>query len=438
MGGLSDMKKNYERFQGWNIIILSTLIMTFVGNFQSNVHTVANGIMMASPENTISKVTHGFVWTVVIAAGVVLGPLAGYLSDKYGAKVLYIVGSVVSIIGGLAIVRFQPNNGFVYVLNCGIVYSIAFMFTGSVTGQTLVNNWLFKLRGRASAIINTGTVFAGVVTPIIANAIIKKSGGDWKAAYYFYGITSIVGLGMALFLINKPSDIGQYPDNDPNSLTQGESDVKITYKVYKNVNVKTQYTLASALKTPLFWVLLLVFIGLQALSSYLMSPGTLMFLEAGFDMTQISPVLSFRQIIRLIFLILMMKYMDRIEPLKLLGIICGCTALGYFLSANLHSYWQVFAFYAVGSIANSTCLSMPGIILGNIYGYKNVGKIYGFVYAVAALVSSPLSTLNGVIRQNSGSYMLASYIHGVIGVAAVLVIFAALFLLKKEKARMSA
>ena len=33
------MKKTYEKFQGWNIVVLSALIMTFVGNFQSNVHT---------------------------------------------------------------------------------------------------------------------------------------------------------------------------------------------------------------------------------------------------------------------------------------------------------------------------------------------------------------------------------------------------------------
>lgn len=432
------MKKTYEKFQGWNIVILSALIMTFVGNFQSNVHTVANGIMMASPENTISQVTHGFVWTVVIGAGVVLGPIAGYLSDRFGAKALYIFGSAMSVLGGLVLVQFQANNGFIYVLNCGIVYSMAFMFTGSVTGQTLVNNWLFKLRGRASAIINTGTVFAGVVTPIIANAIIRRAGGDWKSAYYFYGITSIVGVVLSLFLINKPSDIGQYPDGDSDALLQGEETKKISYKVYKNVDPTKQYTLANAMRTPFFWVLVLVFIGLQALSSYLMSPGTLMFLEAGFDMAQISPVLSVRQIIRLVFLVLMMRYMDRIEPLKLLGIICVCTALGYFLSADLHSYWQVFAFYAVGSIANSTCLSMPGIILGNIYGYKNVGKIYGFTYAIAGLVSSPLSTLNGVIRQNTGNYMLANYLHAGIGVLTVFLIVVSLYMLKKEKAKMTA
>ena len=430
------MKREYKKFQGWNIVILAALIMTFVGNFQSNVHTVANGIMMDSPENTISQVTHGFVWTVTIGAGVVLGPLAGYLTDKFGAKMLYLAGSILSVIGGLVLVRFQPNNGFIYILNCGVVYSIAFMFTGSVTGQTLVNNWLFKFRGRAAMIINTGTVFAGVVTPIIANKIIDMSGGNWQSAYYFYGITSIVGIFLSLFLINRPSDIGQFPDGDPNStLASTEKAREVTYKVYKNVGDDTQFTLRGAMKTPIFWVLVVVFIGLQALSSYLMSPGTLMFLEAGFEMSQISPVLSIRQGIRLIFLFLMMRYMDRIEPLKLLGIICGVTAVGYALSADLHSYWQVFVFYAVGSIANSTCLAMPGVILGNIFGYKNVGKIYGFIYAAAGLISSPLSTINGVIRESTGTYSIANYLHAGIGAITVVLIVVSLFMLKKFNER---
>lgn len=430
--------KTKKKFQGWTIVILATVIMTLVGNFQSNVHTVANALMMASPENTISSVTHGFVWTVVIGAGVVLAPLAGTISDKFGPKILYITGAIVSVFGGLVLVRFQPNNGFIYILNCGVLYSIAFMFTGSVTGATLVNNWMYKYRGTSNSIINTGTVFAGVVTPIIANAIIDRAGGDWQAAYTFYGITSAVGLVLCFLLINKPSDVGQYPDNNPNAVVPSGSENAVTYKVFKNTDERTQYTLKDALKSPLFIVLLLVFVGLQALSSYLMSPGAIKFLQAGFEMSQISVVLSVRQLIRLVFLALMMKYLDRIEPLKLLAIICGVVAFGYFASSSLEHLWQVYLFYAVGSIANSTCLSIPGVIICNIFGHKHLGKLYGFTYAFAGLVSAPLSTIVGVIRENTGSYVIADYLHAAIGVATVILIAVSLKLLKTEKEKMAA
>lgn len=74
------------------------------------------------------------------------------------------------------------------------------MFTRFRHRADSVNNWLFKLRGGTSALINTGTVFAGVViADHRANAIFNRAGGDWKAAYYFMAQTSIVGVVMALF-----------------------------------------------------------------------------------------------------------------------------------------------------------------------------------------------------------------------------------------------
>lgn len=428
--------KEKKAFKGWIIVVLATVIMTLVGNFQSNVHTVANAIMMASPENTISSVTHGFVWTVVIGMGVVMAPLAGVLADKYGPKILYMIGAVLSAIGGLVLVKFQPNNGFIYVLNCGVIYSIAFMFTGSVTAAKLVNGWIYKQRGTANSIINSGTVFAGVVTPIIANAIIQKAGGNWQSAYYFYGITSIVGFICCFFLINKPSDIGQYPDNNPNSVLTDEAH-KVTYKVYKNTSPETQYEFKDVIKMPFFWVLLIVFTGLQALSSYLMSPGAVKFLRAGFEMSQVSVVLSVRQVVRLVFLLFMMKYSDQIEPLKLLAIICGAVAVSYLASSSLQHLWQIYVFYFAGSIANSTCLFLPGVILCNIFGNKNLGKIFGFSYAFAALVSSPLSTIVGVIYEKTGSYISADYLHAAIGAVTVVLIIVALGFLKKEKEKMT-
>ena len=49
-----------------------------------------------------------------------------------------------------------------------------------------------------------------------------------------------------------------------------------------------------------------------------MNPGSLLFVQAGFAMETVSTVLSIGQIIRLAFLAFLMRYLDRIEPMKLL------------------------------------------------------------------------------------------------------------------------
>ena len=243
---------------------------------------------------------------------------------------------------------------------------------------------------------------------------------------------------LSFFIINKPSDVGQYQDGvDPAEEKTEEKNTadkdgrKMT--VYKNACIENHYTYAAALHTPLFWGLVLLHTLTLCLSNYIMNPGSLLFVQAGFTMETVSTVLSARQLIRLAFLAFLMRYMDRIEPVKLITFTCGLAAVCYAISANPTSYWQILAFYAGGSIVMSAQMAIPGVMLANIYGTTSFGKIYGTYLLVSSLISSLSSTISGTIAQRTGSYAAANHVWAVAGGAAVLTGILCMRLLKKER-----
>lgn len=432
-----------KRFLGWKMVILATLITTFSGNFGSNAQGVANTMMMMSPENTVSTVAYGLAWTITQIVAAIGGLVMGTMVDRFGAKKLFILGSILSILSGFVLVQFQALSSLMFLFNYGIVIALSFQCVSFVTTQSVVSNWLYKRRGTGGSIVNTGTVFAGIVTaPIVTWLINTVSGGNWKFGYYYFGAFSILGLILAFFIIDKPEKVGQYPDGiDPSEAVETvveENETKVENgRVFKNLNPANHFSFQSALRTPLFWALVILHACALCLSNFIMNPGSLLFVKAGFAMETVSTVLSIRQIIRLLFLAFLMRYLDRIEPMKLFIFTCALAAVCYVVSANPTSYWQILAFYAGGSIVMSAQMAIPGVMLANIYGTTNFGKIYGAYLMIATLLSAASPTISGKIFSSTGSYAGANYLWAIVGAVGVVAGIIAVVLFKKQTAKLA-
>lgn len=437
--------KSRKKFLGWYIVVLAALISTFSGNFGSNAQGVANTLMMTSPENTVSQVAYGLSWTITQVVAALGGLLMGGLVDKFGAKKLFIAGSILSILSGFVLVQFQAGSSLMFLFNYGFVVALSFQCVSFVTTQSVVSNWLQKRRGTGGAIVNTGTVFAGIITaPLVTWLINDVGGGNWKYGYYYFAATSVIGLILSFFIVNKPSDVGQLPDG-ASSTEQAASQVepqksankKSVVRVFKNIIPENHYTFRQALRSPLFWTLTILHACSLCLSNYIMNPGSLLFVQAGFAMETVSTVLSIRQIIRLAFLAFLMRYLDRIEPMKLLTFTCALAGICYLVSANPTSYWHILVFYAGGSIVMSAQMAIPGVMLANIFGTTNFGKIYGAYLMVATLLSAVSPTISGSIGERTGSYVIANYLWAAVAAAALVAGIVSVRLFKRETARIS-
>jgi MFS family permease len=435
--------KPAEKWAGWRVVIIAALILIFVGNFWSNATTLANTAMMSSENPIVTRSQYGLTYSINQWTSAGASLIMGFVCQKYGAKKLFITGAVLQIVGGLILVNFMggEHGAFFYTLNYGVIGALGYCLTASIPGNYINNNWLVKRRGTGSSLLNIGTVFAGVVTPPVVTALMSRFGG-WQVGYRFYGVMAIIGLVLSLFIINKPSDIGQYPDNNPDfadpakiaEITRQMKASKVS-TVYKNIQPDKQYTLAQAVKTPLFWILLVALVCTQFCATFMMNPGSVLFTEAGIPLESLSIILSLRQVFRVIFLVAMMRYFDRIEPLFITICCLVFVVIAYAIAANPTSLWQCMLFYAAGSIVMSMSLAAGGVIIGNIFGHAYFAKVWGFFVCLRAFLSGFSSTISGNLHAATGSYAAAAYLH--VGIAMVGIVFCAIALvivLKRKKA----
>lgn len=105
-----------------------------------------------------------------------LGPVLGWLFDKYGPRWLLLVGSLAHVFGLL--MASLSKEYYQILLSQGVcsAVGVAAVFLSSIG---CVSGWFDKHRGTAFGILATGSSVGGVVFPILITNLIKKASYGW-------------------------------------------------------------------------------------------------------------------------------------------------------------------------------------------------------------------------------------------------------------------
>ena len=93
-------------------------------------------------------------------------PIAGYLIDKYGPRVMTLIGATLAGVGFLLLPLASDLLSFVLIYVGVVALGINFGFHNSA--GAIVNAWFVRRRGLAFGIISVGIALGGgVMTPIV-------------------------------------------------------------------------------------------------------------------------------------------------------------------------------------------------------------------------------------------------------------------------------
>ena len=225
-----------------------------------------------------------FAFMMVIYA--LTGPFAGSCFERYGPRAVMPWGSVligIALVGGF----FINSLLHVYILT-GVFLGIGHALSGFSMHGALIPRWFSKKRGLATGMSLSGAgVGALVLIPVIAR-MIEFYG--WRAAYLIFGLTLLLVLAPASFLLlrNRAQDMGLTLDGLPSSESEEPSGCFRTER--KSTGAGEVF--AFARRDRRFWMLGLIsfFIGLG--NNTIMSQLQLYFVDAHYGMASAAIILG--------------------------------------------------------------------------------------------------------------------------------------------------
>ena len=177
----------------------------------------------------------------------ILGPLQGWLIDRYGPRPMMRIGIALFGIGFILFSRMDSITTF--------YLSFALLAFGSSLGgfmpiATTVTNWFSRRRTSAFGITMTGMGTGGMLVPIVVWSL---SAHGWRTTAFVSGLLILViGLPATQLMRHQPEDYGYLPDgakkkkplaHDADIPAVGEDDRQ------------PDFTAKQALRTPAFWFL---------------------------------------------------------------------------------------------------------------------------------------------------------------------------------------
>jgi OFA family oxalate/formate antiporter-like MFS transporter len=180
-----------------------------------------------------------FAFFIFVFTETWLVPIEGYLVDRFGPRPVVLVGGV--LIGiAWSMNAFASSLTVLYVaaalggIGAGAVY-------GTCVGNAL--KWFPDRRGLAAGLTAAGFGMGSAATIIPISMIIKSSG--YEAAFLYFGIGQGLVILVLSFLLNAP----------PRGMTAAHAHV---------VQTKVDFTWQQMLRSPVFWVLYLMFVLMAA------------------------------------------------------------------------------------------------------------------------------------------------------------------------------
>ena len=383
------MAKN-NIFYGWYIVGASLILIILDGLL-----LYSFGIFLPSLNDKFSLSEAGGSSIYALRSVVLAFSLAisGRLVDKDDPRIIIFSGCLICAVG-LLLSGFADTKlelflyfGVLIGIGDGVLY---------ITCVTLISRWFIKKRSLAIGIITTGVPLSGLFVPPLTTWLIINNG----ISNAFFGLSAFMFIAIfaSLLLRKSPSDknLKPYGAEDISSDPQNSN---LTSDNNQDWKAK------EAIKTPVFWLLYVMWlfgfltflIIITHLFNYEIHVGIPELLASGAP-----AAIGLGSIVGRIVLSGILTERIRSERVLLICFFVQGSSILILLLTNDIQYYYLFGLL-FGFFYSGWVPIFP-MLLGDFYGLKALGSIYGFFgtsFSVAA-ISGPI--LAGYLFDRTGSY----------------------------------
>ena len=354
-----------------------------------------------------SRIQLGFALSLTRVEGSISGPIAGYLTDRFGARVMVFTGLLILAAGFFLFSQVQ--NLWMFYL-AFFIMSVGNGQSGWLPMMTLMNNWFSRQRSTAMAMTMTFMGFGALIlVPAIAWAVDPDEDRlGWRLTA---GVLGMVVLASAFILPklirNRPQDYGLLPDGDRPRAGTDATAPAVRSRTARQPT-EPEFTTAQALRTPAFWFITFGHgFGSMVVLGIFSHLGLLMVEDLGFSVQQAAWIFSVYTAVSMVFQMLGGYLGDRIPKNVALFIFTAVQAGAVVLLATASSLFDFYLFAVIFGIGFGGRNPLTTAIRGEYFGRASFGKILGISTVpmnILLLISSPMA---GYMRDVQGSYETA-------------------------------
>ena len=389
----SSGKKKFPKniFYGWWIILAGLVGMTLGVGF--NFHALNAFIIPISDTFNVSIAVVATVLSVARIETALIGPLEGYLVDRFGPRTMMFIGIPIMSLG-FFLISFAPNiTIFIICFLLGVVLGSSLGLGNPIS--TSVANWWVKKRGRAFGILWLGTSLASMIVPLV-NMFIESFG--WRNAFRLMGfLVLIVGIPIACVMRHRPEQYGMLPDGDTSSDTLSKED---------NSSIKNEvsFTMMQAIRLKTFWAFAFsvsIRIGITTAVAINSFP---LVVSLGGTATQASMLFLLQGVLSAPGRLFLSWAGDNINKRYIMASSLLVMTISLFFMSRADSFTFLVFCWIPYAVVWGGLSSLPQSLRADLFGRKNFGSIQGAMSPLHSIFSVAGPIFAAAIYDSTQSY----------------------------------
>ena len=398
----------------WVIVCVAAVMRLFSSSFRSS-SSILIPRLVESFGWSYGAVGFGFALQWVVSG--MLGPSAGWLGDRYGARVTMTIGALL-FIAGMVLTGFMTSLWQFYLF-FGIILS-ASMGIFQVPLTASVTMWFKRHLGTGMGLLQSAQGVGPLVAVPIMLLVIALFGGGLpglRAAFWVPGIIGGVAiLALVRLFYNEPGQIGMRP------LGAAENEPVRKMQVGEIAKIRTKVFFKQAQRTLAFWNLIgihfwgcaghaIVLVYLVAIAeaegvSQGLAAGAFVTLSVTSTVTRFAvPVMA-----------------DRVGSKGVMAVCFALQTLPIVLLFFSTDVWHFYLFSVLFGIGFGGEMSAFPIINRQYYGSAPIGTTYGWQMMGAGVGMAAGSLMGGALRDLTNNFdatMGLSLVLSLIGVFSI-------------------
>ena len=401
-------------FYGWWIVAGGSVLTAMGAGL--NFYGFSAFFLPLSVEFGWSRSALSGVFALARLEGGFLGPVEGFLIDKYGPRKMMFIGIPLMGLGFVLLAEVES------LLALYLVYIFTITLGSSLgtfaPATAAVANWFFRKRSRALGFVMSGVGIGGALLLPVLGWWISVHG--WRSAAIASGILILtVGLPIAMVMRHRPEDYGMLPDGS--GVANTVPDASHGTSRPRPVSAPEIGGLQS-LRTTQFW-----FLGTSLSLRAIVTTGftihfVAMMVDRGFTLLVASSLLGAVALVSLFGRIGLSWLGDFVDKRYLLAGTLGVTSLTMLAMTQVETQPLLIGTLVLYAVAYGGSIVLPVSLQADYFGRKSFATIRGLMSTVQTVGTLIGPVFAGVVFDLTGDYLLAFAGFAVAGFVAMLLV----------------